>query len=129
MSPKLTGFGVFMTSSLKINQFELAVFLGWSAEERAVTQKVALDIYLQFAKTPIACQTDDLKDTVCYFELTEKIRQHFANRTFKLIEHLAHEVYQLIKINLPTDTLITVQITKHPAINDLQGGVCFSYGD
>lgn len=118
-----------MTSSLKINQFELAVFLGWSAEERAATQRVALDIYLQFAKAPIACLTDDLKDTVCYFELTEKLRHHFANQTFKLIEHLAHEVYQFIKTSVPANTLITVQLTKHPEIKDLQGGVCFRYGD
>ncbi|MHB1222296.1 MAG: dihydroneopterin aldolase [Gammaproteobacteria bacterium] len=118
-----------MTSSLKINQFALAVFLGWSAEERAATQKVALDIYLIFAKAPTACLTDDLKDTICYFELTEKLRNSFANRTFKLIEHLAHEVYQLIKTNTPTDTLVTVKLTKHPDIKDLQGGVCFSYGD
>lgn len=118
-----------MTSRLKLNQLELSLFLGWSAEERMETQSIYLDIELTFLNPPAACLSDDLKETICYFELTEKLRHHFTQQTFRLIEHLAHEVYQFIKKQVDSELNVLIHLTKQPEIKQLHGGVCFSYGD
>lgn len=118
-----------MTSRLKINQFELSLFLGWSAEERSQTQRISLDIDLTFSLPPKACQSDELTDTICYFELTEKLRHHFTEKTFRLIEHLAHDIYQFLKNHVDSGVSVMVHLKKQPDIKQLHGGVCFSYGD
>ncbi len=118
-----------MTARLKINQFELSLFLGWSAEERAEAQTIFLDIDLVFGEPPLACTTDNLNDTVCYFELTEKLRSQFTEKPFRLIEHLAHEIYAFIKKHTCPSMKVLVHLTKQPAIPQLKGGVCFTYGD
>lgn len=117
------------TSSLLLRALELEVVLGWPEEERAQTQKVALDIHMQFLQPPIACETDDLHDTYCYDTLVQKIKKHVSTRPFRLLENLGYEIYQHIKQNLKTDISVCIRITKKPAIDNLTGGVSFTFGD
>lgn len=117
------------TSSLLLRALELEVILGWPEEERAQTQKVSLDIHMQFPQPPSACETDELDDTHCYDTLVQKIKHHISTRHFRLIENLGYEIYQHIKQNLTTDTSVCIRITKKPAIENLTGGVSFAFGD
>jgi len=118
-----------LDASLSIRQLELSLFLGWPEDERAKKQTVLLDIDVHFAKPPQACVSDKLDETVCYDTLSQTIRQHIGERHFRLVEHLSSDLYQCIKPVFPTDARITVRVTKHPAIEGLRAGVCFSYGD
>ena len=91
-------------SSLFINGLELELFLGWPNEERMRKQIVTLDLDIVYPATPAACTSDDLKGTVCYRELIEKLRAHIGERKFHLIEHVTQEVYDTLKTELPKGT-------------------------
>ncbi len=116
-------------SRIQLNQLELNVNLGWPEKERAKKQKIHLDLCIKFPRPPRACVNDDLSDTVCYDTLSKLVTQ-LTKKEFKLLEHLAHEIYQLIKKNLPSSTLINLRLTKKPAVmKNLREGVSFYYGD
>lgn len=114
---------------LTLNDFELAVHLGVSAEERAHKQTVLLNLTLHFGNTPKAVQTDNIADAMCYQQLTESINVKIGERAFYLVEHLAHEIYVIIREHAPKNTRINVGVTKFPKISGLRGGICFNYGD
>lgn len=116
-------------SMLQLRGLELSVNLGWRKKERGAEQAVLLDIDIHFPHAPQACLTDDLQDTVCYAQLIQAIRLQSASKHFHLIEHLATDIYHFVKTHLPTNTKISVRITKYPKIAGLTGGACFCYED
>lgn len=111
---------------LSINGFELPVYLGWPEAERQQIQTVRIDLTIQFAAPPKACETDQLQDTFCYDELLEQLRVKIADRPFRLLEHLTSEIYKIIKPELPKDAKLTVNALKWPPIIGLTGGVAFT---
>lgn len=115
-------------TSITLRQLKLQIYLGWSAQERLKKQPILLDIQLKFRNVPKACHTDNLADTVCYATLVEKIQQ-ITQQRFRLLEHLAHEIYQIIQKNIKKQTTISLKLTKKPPIKNLTGGVTFYYGD
>ena len=116
-------------SIMQLNALELSVNLGWPKGERNKSQIVALDVTIYFPTPPKGCVTDQLEDTCCYDTLIHSIKQGIADRDFRLLEHLAHEIHQIITQNVPPELLIYVKLTKHPAILNLTGGVTFCYGN
>lgn len=124
-----------MTQSTQVNArflirgIELCLFLGWPDAERLDEQVVLLDLEITLPAPPHACVTDNLKDTVCYADLITAVHHHLGTRVFRLIEHVSYEIYQLIKPRLPKGAALSVHLTKHPKIQGLSGGVCFSYED
>lgn len=121
-----------MTSTnckLQIRDVELNVNLGWRKKERSQEQRVLLTIDICFPKPPIACSTDKLADTICYATLIQRIREQLGEKHFHLVEHLAHDIYQIVKPLMLDKTKIIVSITKYPEVEGLTGGVCFSYSD
>jgi 7,8-dihydroneopterin aldolase/epimerase/oxygenase len=116
-------------SRLSLHRIELSVHLGWPEEERATKQLVLLDLDIDFAKSPKACETDELNDTLCYADLITHLHYKLATTSFRLIEHLSYEIYQLIKPHLPKNARLRLHLTKYPPIPSLKGGVCFSYGE
>lgn len=118
-----------MKTSLSLRGLELSVRLGWPDNERKEPQTVQVDIDIAFPSPPKACETDHLDDTFCYAKLSALMREKIAARSIHLIEYLSHEIYHIVKSTLPPDTKITVRIYKHPKIEGLTQGVCFSYGD
>jgi dihydroneopterin aldolase len=111
-----------------INALELEIFLGWPSEERIRKQIISLDIEIQFDTIPKACDTDNLKDTVCYRELIESLRAKTGDRKFHLIEHVTVEIHEILRSLLPPRAIISVNLTKHPQIQGL-GSVTFNYRD
>ena len=99
-------------SRIELSNLELNVYLGWEDKERSTSQTIFLDIHLSFPAPPLACQTDDLKDTYCYDDLTTNIKNRCASRSFHLIEYLAAELYDFIKSNVASDILLTLCLTK-----------------
>ena len=118
-----------MFTQMTLNQFLLSVKLGWPVDERARHQVVAVDIMLRFKHPPSACDTDNLENTVCYNELTKTLKQGINNKSFRLIESLTKELYLLTKSALDNTTLVTIKVTKKPAIENLTEGVTFIFGD
>lgn len=118
-----------INSNLHIRGLKLPVNLGWPDQEREQEQIVSLDLEIIFPKPPLACITDDLKDTVCYAALIQTLRDKLSAQNFHLIEHLGQEIYCIVKEQFPPDAYITIHITKNPNIEGLTNGVCFSYYD
>lgn len=117
-------------ASIALQGLELSVFLGWPSRERAQKQVVTLDVIIDFAAPPTACKTDQLDDTYCYDTLVNHIKQMADARSFRLIEHLGHEIYDLIKQFIQqAETKISIRLVKKPTIENLVGGVAFCYGD
>ena len=116
-------------SVLFIKGFTLNVNLGWRKEERKAEQPVLMDLDIHFPAPPKACETDALKDTCCYAELTQTLREYVCQKHFSLVEHLALAIYEKARLYLPEPARIVVRITKYPKIEGSTGGVCFQYGD
>lgn len=117
-----------LKSALRIRGIELLINLGWEDEEREQQQVILLDIDVQFESLPKACTSDNLADTFCYAELITLLRNRFNTRPFRLIEHLSAEIYALLKTQIK-NARITLHVTKHPNVEGLTAGVCFSYGE
>ncbi|MDR3490415.1 MAG: dihydroneopterin aldolase [Gammaproteobacteria bacterium] len=124
---KLKVMGIY--SGITLKGLDLSLFLGWPEQERAQTQKVLIDIHLNFTTPPEACVTDNLDETYCYDKLVRLLKEKLLTRHFHLIEHLGYEIYQIIHTLFSADTRINIRITKHPKIENLNGGVSFFYGD
>lgn len=115
---------------LEVPAIGLAVHLGCEAEERAVAQAVDLSLVIEFATPPEACASDTLADTVCYAELAAAAREHCAPREFRLIEHLAAELREIVRARLPHDAGLVLTVTKlAPPVPGLTGGVRFTIDD
>lgn len=116
-------------TQLAINNLALEVNLGWPDAERKKQQTILLDLTIEFNEPPIACSSDELKDTVCYSELILQIKREIDAKPFHLIEHLGAEVYKIAKAYIPFDCKIAVRISKFPEIPGLAGGVYFNFKD
>jgi dihydroneopterin aldolase len=115
---------------LEFRRARLAVRLGCSDAERAVPQAVDLDLAIAFAAPPAACASDDLDDTVCYADLIELARSTVAGREFRLVEHLAHELFARLRPLAPADARLWLRVTKlAPPVEGLAGGVAFALGE
>ncbi|MCE3237475.1 MAG: folX [Gammaproteobacteria bacterium] len=116
---------------LTLHQLELPLFLGWTEAERSQKQIILLDITIDFNEPPKACISDALEDTNCYDTFIKKIVETITPKSFRLIEHLAYEIHQLIKNLFIQSVLITITVTKKPVLSTLTtlAGVSFSYGD
>ncbi|HKC50791.1 MAG TPA: dihydroneopterin aldolase [Myxococcota bacterium] len=117
-------------SLLEFRGARLAVRLGCGPAERASPQAVDLDVAVRFADLPPACESDKLKDTVCYADLIAAARARVAGREFHLVEHLAHELLGALRPLVPPGAELWLRVTKlRPPVPDLAGGVAFSLGD
>lgn len=98
---------------LEVTRYETQAHLGWTDEERATPQKIALDITLRYLKLPKACVSDELGDTQCYAQLLEQAEKICQSGAFKLLEHLAYRIYDALKhqINIP-ETSVLVRVHK-----------------
>src|SRR5678815_891037 len=76
---------------------DLAVLcrIGVPAEERANPQRLLITITLRgdFSK---ACVSDEIADTVNYFDVSRRVVEFCRVQSFRLIEKLAHELTVLI---------------------------------
>ena len=89
---------------------------GWTPEERSKPQPIVFDFAIALRKTPKACKSDQLKDTLCYDTLMQAIRKLIQekNKDLKLLEHLCFIVYkQLKKEYLKNAAELCVRVTKN----------------
>jgi dihydroneopterin aldolase len=116
-------------ASLALHQLALDVYLGWPDEECQHKQTVEVDIKIEFLQLPQACVSDHLQDTFSYDHVIAKIIETTSTPKYRLLEHLGHEIYLLVKSLLTPATKISVRVKKYPAIAALKGGASFTIGD
>ena len=117
-------------STLSLNGLRLKVKLGCHEEERQIPQTVRFDVLLRFASLPKGCSSDELTDTVCYAEMSHKVREVCERREYQLIEKLAWDAFVELKEIIPPRVKLLVKATKEkPPVEDLEGGTTFQVGD
>jgi len=113
-------------TTISVNKIILMVVCGASPQERQVPQKIQLDYKIFFNEIPQACITDELKDTICYDELTQTLVATATKKDYKLLEHLAYELFQELLQTTKNKAEIWLKVTKlNPPIAYQNNGVSF----
>jgi len=108
-----------MQGILNLNKLILSVSLGWTEEERKQLQDVSLSLAIQFKQLPLACTTDELGETYCYDQLSQKLQQHIASKSYKLLEHLAYDIFNVVRECIDSRHHILITVTKKPPMDNL----------
>jgi dihydroneopterin aldolase len=79
-------------------------------EERAKPQRLLITIAMHgdFSK---ACGSDDVQDTINYFDVSRRIAEFCRVESFRLIEKLAHELAEIIFLEFGAQS-VRVQVKK-----------------
>lgn len=116
--------------SMRINDLSLSVKLGCSPEERAIPQEIRVSAELRFFEEPKGVWSDDLRETVCYAQICEVLREHVERKEFQLVEKLAGDFYHLVKCLVEHRAEISLIVHKvKPPVPGLLGGFEFRVGD
>ena len=119
-----------MKAGLRLRDICLMMRIGHLAIERETAQAISLDVSIDFHQPPIACDSDQLNDTVCYDQLITGIQLLCETSHFQLLEHCAATLYAHVKAQLSDKDAVMIGVTKcHPPIAVLQGGAHCYYGD
>ena len=118
------------SSLLRLDNLRLMVHLGCTAQERNDLQPVDINIWLKFAKSPKACTSDSLVDTICYDKLSQNLKATVRNKNFCLIEHLTQVLYDEVKSQVGSIAQIRLRVQKiRTPVCDLRGPVSFILAD
>lgn len=113
-------------TSLRVQDLSLWVRLGCSEPERAQPQEVRLSLEIQFRETPGACFNDELIETVCYAELSGRLKNHCETREFKTVEKMAMDCAERVQETIGLAHEFTIDVHKvRPPVPGLNGGVVF----
>lgn len=118
-----------MHTKLNIHHIEFPVTLGWSTDERREKQNILVNFDIFFSIPPKALETDQLEDTYCYQQFSDFLYDKISKKEYRLIEHLAHEIYGIAKVFFESASKITISVTKKPQLKFNNAGVSFTFGD
>ena len=93
---------------------------------------ISLNIDLYFRSCPEGADKDNLKGTVCYFELVQLVTSYCQSRSFNVIENLTQSIYKAISSFLsPSKHLIEsikIEASKvSPPVPNVHGGVRWTH--
>lgn len=111
---------------LVLHGIRIPVHLGWLPGEQDEPQAVEFDVTVRFAHPPTAMSTDELQDTVDYSAVVHRIKETVGVRKFKLVEHLAAEVFTALRADLADEHALELGVRKvAPPVPELTGGARF----
>lgn len=109
--------------SIILKDLALELNLGLTSQERSSQQTVMLQIKIIFPKKPLACSSNDIKDTVCYATLIKIIQDFCRHQQFILIEELGEQLFTVIKNNIPPKCRLQLQVQKHRPLPELLNSI------
>lgn len=114
---------------LAIQGLQLWVRLGCSEAERAYPQPVEIEVRILFDEQPVGCRSDQLADVCCYQAVVEGITTLVEERSFKLIEFLAAEIFDRTRPQLKAGgAMLEVAVIKlRSPVPHVQRGMRFIY--
>ena len=110
-------------SKLIITDYELDVFIGITEKEREQKQKIKLTIEIYFKDIPNATNSDNIKDTICYHNLCNTLKQ-FNNNVYSTIEFITQQMFKLLN-NIIYPNNLRLKVKKFPVIENLKGDIEF----
>lgn len=81
--------------TIRIVDLEVFYRVGVPDEERSKPQRLMVTIEME-VEAPQAATSDDLRDTIDYFSVSQDLLHHGEGRSWKLIEKLAVDLAELI---------------------------------
>jgi dihydroneopterin aldolase len=99
---------------VKVSIVDLEVFyrVGVPDAERAKPQRLLLTVEME-CDFSTAAQTDDLRKTIDYFAVSQRLLKFGDGRSWKLIEKLAADIADLILTEFKPQS-VTVEVKKFP---------------
>ena len=99
---------------MKISIVDLEVFyrVGVPEEERAKPQRLLLTVEMEFDFSA-AAKTDSIADTIDYFAVSQRLLKFGDGKSWKLIEKLAADIYEMISSEFKPET-ISIEVKKFP---------------
>lgn len=111
---------------LSLQGLVVEVRLGCTPAERAVAQRVAISVTIDFHRAPRACTSDDLTETVCMRALAEALGELCRSREFALVEHLSEALLARALALVPAQSECELEVVKlAPPISGLTRGFAF----
>ena len=107
---------------IKITNLKVRTIIGVFEEEKHNPQTLLIDIKIKFDGLK-AAQTDNLKDTIDYFQISNLIKEKVESSHFQLLEKLVDFVLKIV-MNLSLVKEVKVTIHKPKALESL--GACVS---
>ena len=102
-----------MTDAIRIHRLRVAGRVGVTPEERARPQALIIDVEVA-AGLRKAGLSDELRDTIDYANVAERIERVVAEGESKLLEHLAQRIVDEISPILGVES-VTVEVAKEHA--------------
>ena len=99
---------------MKISIIDLEVFyrVGVPETERVKPQRLLLTVEMMFDFSA-AAMSDDIRDTIDYFAVSQRLLKFGEARSWKLIEKLAAEIADMILSEFKPQS-VTVEVKKFP---------------
>jgi dihydroneopterin aldolase len=118
------------SSVVSLNDLMMKVNIGVTEEERNTVQDIKISFKLFFKTPPLACETDDLNDTVCYHKISGIVEEHCKANKVKLLEYLCLQLHKRVREVVDSSIKIWIKIEKcNPPIEGLVGSTSFEYCD
>lgn len=119
-----------ISHSMRVQEFEVFVHLGCSADERRDPQPVRFQIDLSYAEPVKGAQTDQLADATDYVQITNLVKESAQIKPYQLIEHLSAEAFEVLMSYLRLNSFkgrVRLQVQKvRVPVDGLFGGVVFA---
>ncbi len=117
-------------SVISLNDLKILINLGVSKKERSKEQEVNISFKFFFLDKPEGCVTDNIKDTICYHQISDIINNFCKEKEFNLLERLCISLFNTIRPEIHESVKIWIQIEKcNPPIKNLNGTTSFEYTD
>jgi len=96
--------------TITIKDLGVLCHIGVPDEERAKSQRLLITVEMSgdFSR---AAQSDDIAHTINYYDVSQRITELCATRSFKLIERLADEIANILLTEFQA-TKVTVEVKK-----------------
>ncbi len=99
-----------------IEQLKLNTIIGIHHWEREQEQPVILDIEIGYS-TKSAAQSDQIKDSINYFSVCERMKELAKNHSYQLVESFAEEVSRIIIKEFMAEQ-VQVKLSKPNAVGE-----------
>ena len=119
-----------MKHQLRIQDYQVMVHLGCSAEERKYLQPINFIFEINYTGDLLGASSDKLEDASDYVEITNIIKYEAQKKQFQLVENLGFEVFKVLieylkNKNLKAQLIFSVKKINVP-IENLKNGVIYS---
>ena len=111
-------------SKITIVDLEVYYRVGVPEEERARAQCLMLTIEMEYDFSA-AARSDDIADTINYYDVSQRLLKYGEGRSWKLIEKLASDIADLILAEYGPEQ-VTVEVKKFPIREAKVVSVCLT---